>query len=458
MVKLMRDGFQPPHRMLSRRSVLGGAGLIGAAVSIKALDLIMTGSVQPAWKSSSWRPPHLDRFFAATDSPVVGGDLTVTTRQPSVSVGDSVAVTVTAFGDVDLAIFRLGWYDGVGALLLWHANDLAGVTTVDVTIDPSWGSGMYVAVVCPHGRRAPTRIHPFVVTDPSSDAAIVMQIPVTTYQAYNASGGASLYRFNSPNDPVTSVGLYRPFDIFDGAGFLYYGDLQTIWWLDREGFEVTYVSSLETHTQPDLMNGRRLFLSSFHDEYWSMPMRDHLQRWIAGGVNAAFLGANSLYWQVELSLNEVAGTWTMHCDKMLGGTQGTFRSNGRPEHLLLGSQYESYRFPYRLAAQDWVVDGAGHWLYTDTGLRNGDRIKGLVGYEWDRLPSNGVGDGVTVVADSPLLDGHRHHACVVERAGHGTVFNAGTNYWPRMLLDNGPWKANDAVQQITRNLLSELGR
>lgn len=96
-------------------------------------------------------------------------------------------------------------------------------------------------------------MHPFVVTDPSSDAAIVMQIPVTTYQAYKASGGASLYRFNSPNDPVTSVGLHRPFDIFDGAGLLYYGDLQTIWWLDREGLEVTYVSSLETHTQPDLV-------------------------------------------------------------------------------------------------------------------------------------------------------------------------------------------------------------
>lgn len=146
----------------------------------------------------------------------------------------------------------------------------------------------------------------------------------------------------------------------------------------------------------------------------------------------------------------------MHCDKQRGGPQGTFRSAGLPEHRLLGSQYESYRLPYGAVAADWVVAGAEHWLYHRTGLRNGDHIDQSVGHEWDRLPSDLAAPGVTVVADSPLPDGRRHHACVVEHNG-GQVFNAGTNYWPRLLLGGGHWTPSDAVQHMTRNLLETLG-
>jgi hypothetical protein len=184
-------------------------------------------------------------------------------------------------------------------------------------------------------------------------------------------------------------------------------------------------------------------------------MRANLERWLGSGRHAIFLGANSIYWQVEIS--ETAGRPTLHCNKVDGGPQGTFHGAGDPEHRLLGSSYESYEFPYGTAAADWVVDGAGHWLYRGTGLRNGDRIERLVGYEWDRLPGDRAAAGVSVVADSPVGDQHRHHSCVVEHRGGGVVFNAATNYWPRLLLGGGHWNAHPAVDRITRNLLDELG-
>ena len=39
---------------------------------------------------------------------------------------------------------------------------------------------------------------------------------------------------------------------------------------------------------PDLLDGRKLYLSVGHDEYWSWGMRDAVEGIIANGGNAAF--------------------------------------------------------------------------------------------------------------------------------------------------------------------------
>lgn len=435
-----------------------GAGALAAA----ALLLRDETDVEPADGDRSWQPDDLEAFLRATRSPVADPVIAVTTDQCSVPIGAGFAVAARSIiGPLDLSVFRLGWYAGSGGRRVWHRHRVGAgesfCTVADVAVPEHWRSGLYLVVARPAGLDRPTRCHPFVVTDPNSDAQVVFQVPFATYQAYNAWGGASLYDFNSPQGRAVEVGLDRPYDVFDGAGFLYYGDLQLVQWLDRTGVDVTYASSTDTHTEPGLMTGRRLFMSNFHDEYWTAAMRDHLEQWIAGGANAAFFGANNIYWQIELDL--ASGGPTMRCDKATGGPQGTFRSRGvdRPEHRLLGSQYEAHRFPYGLAAQDWIVHNPDHWIYDRTGLRAGDRIARLVGYEWDRLPADRPEAGVTVIADSPLSGGHRHHACVVEHPGGGVVFNAGTNYWPRLLTGGGHWPADAGVARMTSNLIRALG-
>ena len=40
-------------------------------------------------------------------------------------------------------------------------------------------------------------------------------------------------------------------------------------------------------------------LSVGHDEYWSAPMRDHLEEFIGDGGNVAFFSGNTCCWQVR---------------------------------------------------------------------------------------------------------------------------------------------------------------
>jgi hypothetical protein len=395
-----------------------------------------------------WSPSWSDHFLAATASPPTDRRIAVATDRPSAERGKVVKVRNLSSAVVDLAIHRVGAPDG--SRPEWSCRRVQGGAEASARVDGT--SGLYLVVATPPGQRTPVRYHPLVITDSTATAAVTVQVPLATYQAYNAWQPAnlprrSLYDFNSPTGRATSVEINRPYDTFDGAGFLLYGDLQLATWLHQEGLAVNYISSWDLHHRPDLLDSTRLFVSNFHDEYWTATMRDHVDTRVAQGMNAAFLAANSVYWQVELD-----GP-VMHCDKRPGGPQGTFRAAGRPEADLLGSQYDSYRFPYGAAAGDWKVAGSGHWLYDGTSLSDGDTIERLVGYEWDRIPGDRPAPNVTMLASSPLAGGRRHHATIVERPGHGWVFNAGTTYWSRLLTGGGHWSASDAVQQITRNLM-----
>ncbi len=427
------------RRRFLQAAALGGAGALTATVWNRA------GAAGPEFGE------YFDRYALATESTVTASDIAIWTATGSVELGEQLEIrTLAPSKRLDMWIHRVGGsLDPVWLRTGSPTGQVAGVVA-------GWPTGLYLISAVPSDGSEGVAFHPFVVTDRTSRAAITVQVPFATYQAYNAwtpqgMGPQSLYDFNSPGGRATSVSIDRPYDVFDGAGFLFYGDQQLATWLQREGLEVNYTSSRDTHHRPELLDDTRLFISNFHDEYWSAQMRDHLEARIAAGMNAAFLGANNVYWQVDLDGSDMA------CDKVKGGPQGTFRRIGRPESDLFGALFESYRHPYRLAAADWVVDGADHWAYAGTGLSNGDTIENLVGYEWDRVPGDQPADGVTILGSSPIDERHHHHATIVERADQGTVFNAGTNYWPRMLTGGGGWERHDAVQQITRNLITTLG-
>src|SRR4051795_8833185 len=49
-----------------------------------------------------------------------------------------------------------------------------------------------------------------------------------------------------------------------------------------------------------LLEPYRLMVSVGHDEYWSGPMRDAVEGFVAAGGNAAFFSGNTSLWQVRL--------------------------------------------------------------------------------------------------------------------------------------------------------------
>ena len=112
---------------------------------------------------------------------------------------------------------------------------------------------------------------PFIVRDDSSTSNIVFQTSDTTWQAYNAWGGASLYFGDVPVDPDDMIG-YMPPNCGCGlngdrprlrrsattapssptrarsAGthdFIFGAEHSAIRWLEQNGYDVSYISGVD---------------------------------------------------------------------------------------------------------------------------------------------------------------------------------------------------------------------
>ncbi len=451
---------------LSRRWLLG-ASLAGAG---SAIVQSFAHPSSPRWLG----PARTSGYLLARDSPVYDRSFAAFAESLSLRAGDELVVRVRAESTFDLRVERVGWDAGgwsgpptvaVESVRVERVDDTAPAhswpVALRVRVTEAWRSGLYLAVVTDPRQRSRRRLAPFVVRA-AQPAAIVVGVPFTTYHAYNAWGGASMYHYNSPDGVATALPIARPFDVFDGAGFAFYGDWQLARWLDRERSDVSYVTSYDLHADPTVLDGARLFVSAFHDEYWSTPMRERLEQHVAGGANAAFLGANSIYWRVRLDRT------TMTCHKAERFEDDPHREItarwrspliGKPEHELLGSWYEAYQFPYGKGHR-WTVTDADHWLYAGTGLVDGASLPGLVGYEWDHAPRPVPAD-VRVLSRTEFVDDdgnrRRHEATERTHPGGGVVVNVGTTYWPRFLLGDAAFRTDPLVQRMTQNLVHRLG-
>jgi hypothetical protein len=77
-------------------------------------------------------------------------------------------------------------------------------------------------------------------------------------------------------------------------------ELAFIQWAERNGYKLEYAVNSDLEFHPELLDHYSLVVSVGHDEYWSTPMRDNIERFISNGGNLVFFGGNSLTWQVRL--------------------------------------------------------------------------------------------------------------------------------------------------------------
>jgi hypothetical protein len=141
-------------------------------------------------------------------------------------------------------------------------------------------------------------------------------------------------------------------------------------------------------------------------------------------------------------------------------TQWRSAALGRPENGLIGVMYDAYQnqsFPF-------VVANSTHWVYAGTGVKDGDSLAPIVGYEFDRVYDNGsTPPNLVVLARSPVIrhDGTAgtHNASIYTAPSGAWVFAAGTIEWS-WGLSGGPEirKVADAtVQRVTANLFDKAG-
>jgi hypothetical protein len=169
-------------------------------------------------------------------------------------------------------------------------------------------------------------------------------------------------------------------------------EVPLIRFLEREGYDVSYQTDLDTHMRPGSLLDHRLVMVSGHDEYWTKEMRDAFEDARDAGTNLAFMGANAGYWQVryEDGGRTIVG-YKSSADPIADPALRTilFRDLGRPECELEGVMHQGgfrhatdenldYRPTTEALADPW---------FAGTGFDSSSVARDVVGREWDTVPA-----------------------------------------------------------------------
>jgi len=468
----------------------------------------------------------------------------------SVNIGGVIEFFVnTVDPTFTIEIFRMGWYQGLGGRSVLGPVTMGGSTQAIPVQDPTnglvectwtnpyvlnvpsnWVSGIYLAKLTGsvNGRQS---FIIFVVRDDPRASDLLFQQSVTTYQAYNSwpfnshySRGASLYGYNSfSGRPAVKVSFNRPYgrglavDSLSGVGagdFLTHDfdgtthglintsasgwELNMLRWLERQGYDVSYITDLDTHENPGVLsaNLHKAFLSVGHDEYWSREMRLNVEAARDSGLNLGFFSGNNCLWQIRFEPDSAGSNdrtivgykntsgatdplvHTLYQTTTFGPLVYSLTSVGKtdpgdwPEEDLIGVSTRG-----GVANSDITIGGTGHWIFGGTGLRAGDKLAGLVGYEFG-MSFLGLPLGKTILAHSRLsgviglgrswMTEPVYCDMTIYKASSGAVvFNTGTVQWSWGLDDyntgqtnSGPAlrtsRLNPAAQQMTRNVLGRF--
>lgn len=430
----------------------------------------------PGWGVPAGQLPHAIEGYLGAVSAVSGETvpLFVNTRAASFTV----------------EAYRIGFYSGVGARLVWRGGPYPGqrqlrpaptpgtnmvecrwspATRVEIT--RAWVPGVYLLKLI--GSGGEQQFVPLTVRDDTSTAAYAVTNAVTTWQAYNRWGGYSLYlgadgQGASFADRARVVSYDRPYTVEfgNGAGDLLGNELPLVMLLERHGLDVTYWTDIDLDQRPQLLARRGALLSLGHDEYWSATMYTTALAARDAGVNLAFFGANACYRHIRLDPGPNGPARRQVCykiaseDPLYGVDNAAVTSNWyappdpRPESRLTGAMYIG--FP-----ADAGFQAGPTWLFAGSGMTTGDSLTGLVGSEFDgvdlTLP---FPPQLDVLAHSPLVcrgaPGHSD-ATWYTVPGGGGVFDSGTALWiGRLAQATGP--ALEVVPSATPGVTVPLTR
>lgn len=411
----------------------------------------------------------------------------------SLDKGESIdlKVTVDPAQSFSLAIYRIGWYQGLGGRLMQTVGPLDGTTQPRCPMDPygmtacqwstaytltipmTWTSGAYLVKMV-NAQGYANWIN-FTLRDDAGHSDILAQNSVNTWQAYNSWGGKGLYPPGQTH--AQKVSFDRPYERLGSR--LQSWEINAIRFLEKNGYDVSYTTDLDTHTHPEKILDHKAFLSLGHDEYWTWAMRDGVEAARDAGVNLAFLGGNDSYWQVryERSASGVANRVMVGykeqyaqdpyyrsadpAKKRLTTAQWRYSFIGRPEQLMMGSMYARNTGTEDLVFS-YSVRHAGNWAYAGTGLVNGASVPYVIGHEYDRYdrsyPKPANRSFVLLSASDDPRSSLTQNSTLYTAPSGALVFNAATTSWPYALDGYGRLGARDASPALQRMTLNILDR
>ncbi len=498
----------PSRRDLLKSTVVAGLGSQLAATHSSAAeptppqrDLIPQENARPGhfdWQLTRVRLDKRDGFR----SPWIEG---YCSRQ-SVAAGESLDIMVSTnpAQKFTIEIFRMGYYGGAGARLMTTLGPFQGQTQRDPEVGPrrlrecrwepttrlvipsDWKSGVYLGRLTLQtevATQAPWQSYVIFIVRDNRRADFLFQCSDNTWAAYNRwPDNYSLY--TDPRGSLvadTDVSFDRPYgkyaQIFEapqsvGSGEFLLWEYPLCYWLEQHGYDVTYCSNVDL-LEPQTPLRAKCLVSVGHDEYWDLRQYQNCRAAIDQGVNAFFLSGNSVCFVAPYSpstdgranriitrAGRYGGVSEQEKPKM-----GPFPVEGPNENLLIGARTIT---PFN-GGGDWICTQPDHWIFQGTGMKKGDAIRGLVGWEFHGDPAKIP--GLEVVAEGIALSGGTnpaHWTSTIYPGPHGNfVFNASTIWWAQGLASPPghmlPWShwsrphgPDPRVQRITRNLFDRV--
>jgi len=507
--------MMPDERHWTRREVLqtAAAGSLAGAI------------YSPGGRAHETTPADPDRIRRENDRPGTRDWMTTNVRvdpetkyrspwiegfasRTSVRPGESITLHVSTNppSPFVIEIYRLGYYQGHGGRLMMKTGPIKGSVQPDppvgpkrlrecvwapsasITIPADWPSGVYLGKLTAERERLQSYVV-FVVSD-DRNCDFLFQVSDTTWNAYNRwPSQFSLYDDGKKVwywGPNVRTSFDRPYgkycQILDaplsvGSGEFLLWEFPLAYWMEQQGHDVSYISNLDTHADPASLSRAKGWLSVGHDEYWSISMFETMKKMVSEGLNLAFLSGNSICGVIDIDpasdgrptriIERVGRYGSPQKEELENGfpEEALFTKNGPNEATLMGA-----RSTYPVTGGgDWTCRKPGHWLFAGTGMKEGDSIPGLVGWEWhgDPAPIPGLEVVASGKTQCPRPNGEGTFTATIYPGPKGNfVFNAATIWWAdglsappgyvRPAVYTRPRGPDPRAQRITRNLLERM--
>ena len=411
--------------------------------------------------------------------------------ETSVRAGDTLKVMVSAnpVSEFDLEIFRTGYYGGAGARTMKTFTSVQGKTqpdaeigenrlreckwepTVEFEIPKDWVSGVYLGKLTAKEDGSQSYIIFTVRDDRPCD--LLFQSSVLTWQSYNSWPNQewSIYHDNSnkyrPKDegllkargkkmggnmgPASGwVSYDRPYAQFRydhfldrpdtvGSGEFLLWEFPLSYWLEQQGYDVSYITNVDTHRDGQGLLRAKGFVSAGHDAFWTRDIYSNISAARDAGVNIAFMGSGATALVGFLSPAEGQPRPVLCREGFFVGEQygrkyaelsGFTDPPGRDIAVMVGGSQGGEH----AGAGDWVCAKPDHWVYEDTHMKEGDAIPGVIGWHYHGDPVPKL-PGIEVLATSiPQKNNKPAHAATLYNGPKGSiVFSAGSTWWAQAL-------------------------
>jgi hypothetical protein len=419
----------------------------------------------------------------------------------SVRAGERISfhVSTNPASPFRIEIYRMGFYGGHGGRLVQSLGPFSGHAQQDpliganrlrqckwepchtLRIPEDWPSGVYVGKLTAERENLQSFVI-FIVRD-DRKADFIFQCSDTTWQAYNRwPNQFSLYDDGKKVwywGPDVDISFDRPYgkycQILDaplstGSGEWFLWEFPLAYWMESQGYDVTYISNLDLHCDLKLLRRAKGFLSVGHDEYYSIEMFNNLKGAINGGLNVAFLSGNSVCGRIQF--NGARDRVFTRVDRY--GPRDPVETKDFPEmerfpwtspneNTLMGARST---MPVTGGA-DWICVRPDHWIFAGTNMKKGDGIPGLVGWEFHGDPASIP--GLEIVASGKTTSGRGpgvYTATIYPGPRNNFVFNASSCWWADGMSEppgyvrpsayTTPKGPDSRAQQITRNILERM--